>query len=126
MLPALSALRGPTAYVFASIVGNGLMCASTAPVPRSSFHTVPPKPGTYMAALVSAPWYTGSHPGPSLSGENGTGFQSLMCVHCSVRTPLTQLNLFSHQVCTTQFLMLEYWPVLHSMKTSFPSTSGVW
>src|SRR6266851_4511541 len=40
--------------------------------------------------------------------------------------PFTQLNFSSHQVCTCQSLKFEYWPVLHSMKTSFPSMSGVW
>src|SRR5919201_1584510 len=113
--------------MFGSSVGpNGVTCASTLPSSRFSFHTAPPNPGTHMACFVRTPWYTGSQPGPSLSGENGTGFQSLMCAHCSVSCPLTQLNLFSHQVCTCQFLMFEYWPVLHSMKTSLPSTSGVW
>ncbi|PYQ10628.1 MAG: hypothetical protein DMF80_23665 [Acidobacteria bacterium] len=62
-----------------------------------------------------------------MSGEKGTGFQSLTCVHTRVSTPFCQVNFCSHQVCFCQSLMFENWPVLHSMKTSLPVvSSGVW
>ena len=79
-----------------------------------------------MAAWVSTAWNTGSQPGPSLSAENGTGFQSLANCHCSTRFPFCQVSFSSPQVWTCQFLMFAYWPVLYSMKTSLPATSGVW
>ena len=56
MLPLLSALSGPTVYLFGSrSPTNGLICGP-APLLRPSLKTLPPNPGTQIADLVKTAW----------------------------------------------------------------------
>jgi hypothetical protein len=61
-----------------------------------SFHTEPPKPGTYTDSPTIAAWNTGSQP-PSSPLASGSGFQSLAKVHLVTSAPPSQWSRLSFQ-----------------------------